>query len=289
VTAGPFRCRFSTWQQAFAAPPEGSGASEEANTRLTHLLRLAAVGELMAAIAHEVNQPLGAILCNADAADVLLKAKALPLDELPRILADIRKDAVRAGEVMARMRSLLCRREMSMRPLDLNRAISDTVDLVRADLSRRQVTVDTKFRPVPIVHGDPVLLQQVVLNLLLNGVDAMAETASSHRRLEIHTSHSEAGGVEVTVSDAGHGLSPEHATQIFDSFFTTKPNGIGLGLTIARSIIETHGGKIWAETRREGGARFRFCLPLPLTPETSGKGSEHGDRAEHRGHRNRRR
>jgi len=241
---------------------------EEANNRLAHVSRLAVMGELTASIAHEINQPLGAILSNADAAEILLRAEPTPLDELRQILDDIRRDSLRAGEVMRHMRSLLRKRELEKRPLDLNRSIRDVLALVHADLERRRVSVVTDFGPLPAVHGDAVHLQQVVLNLVLNGMDAMAEVAPGQRRLEIRTARAAAGGVEVTVSDMGSGIEPEQAERLFQSFYTTKKEGMGLGLAIARSIVETHGGRIWAESLPRGGASFRFFLPAGKDKET---------------------
>jgi PAS domain S-box-containing protein len=235
--------------------------AEEANDRLAHVSRLAVMGELTASIAHEINQPLGAILSNADAAEILLGQDPVPVDELRHVLDDIRKDDIRAGEVMRHMRSLLRKRELTMGPLDLNSAVRDVLELAHADLDRRRVPVVTSFGQLPLIRGDTVHLQQVVLNLILNGVDAMDEVPPSRRRLEVRTTRSEAGGVELAVSDMGPGFAPEQVEQLFQSFYTTKKEGMGLGLAIARSIIEAHGGRIWAETRPEGGATFCFRLP----------------------------
>jgi signal transduction histidine kinase len=237
------------------------------NDHLVHVSRLAAMGELTASIAHEINQPLGAILSNADAAELLLKQRPVPVEELRHILDDIRKDDIRAGEVMRHMRSLMQKREMAMGPLDLNHAIRDVLELAHADLGRRRVSVATELGQLPLVSGDVVHLQQVLLNLILNGVDAMDELAPAQRRLEIRSTRSAAGGVEVAVADMGSGFAPEQVEQLFQSFYTTKKEGMGLGLAIARSIIETHGGRIWAESRAGGGATFRFHLPAN-TPKT---------------------
>jgi PAS domain S-box-containing protein len=235
---------------------------EEANQRLAHVSRLAMVGELSASIAHEINQPLGAILSNADAAEILLSKETIPVEELRQIIDDIRHDDMRAGEVIRHMRSLLRRRELAMQPFDLNRAIADVLNFAGADLGRHGVRVDTEFTLLPIVHGDQVHLQQVVLNLILNAVDAMEAVPVSRRRLNIRTARSETGGVEITVSDAGIGISPEAAAHLFDSFYTTKPEGMGLGLSIARSIIEAHRGTIQVEPRAGEGACLKVCLPV---------------------------
>jgi signal transduction histidine kinase len=246
-----------------AAVAEGRIASRRLRSneeRLAHVSRLAVVGELTASIAHEINQPLGAILSNADAAEILVGRDPVPVAELRQIVEDIRKDGMRAGEVIRHMRALLRRRELTMQPFDLNRAIGDVLGLTGADLGRHRVKVETSLGPIPPVLGDQVHLQQVVLNLILNGVDAMSALPAGKRRLGIATARREAG-VEVTVWDSGPGIAAEDLGRLFDSFFTTKPNGLGLGLAIARSIVEAHGGSIRAETRPEGGASFSCFLP----------------------------
>jgi PAS domain S-box-containing protein len=235
--------------------------AEEANQRLAHASRLTVMGELTASIAHEINQPLGAILSNADAAELLLETDAGQLDEVRRILADIRKDDLRASEVIRRTRELLRNRPLERRPLDLNEMASGVVQLLGADAARRGVAVETELASgLPVVHGDRGHLQQVLLNLLLNGMDAMADTPASRRRLAVRTGRSD-GVVEVAVTDSGHGLDPSQLPRLFDSFFTTKKDGMGLGLSIARSIVEAHGGRIWAENRPGGGATFHFTVP----------------------------
>src|SRR5262249_14358727 len=166
---------------------------EEANQRLAHVSRLAMVGELSASIAHEINQPLGAILSNADAAEILLGRETIPVEELRQIIDDIRHDDMRAGEVIRHMRSLLRRRGLSMQPFDLNRAIADVLAFAGADLSRHGVKLDTDLAPLPIVYGDQVHLQQVVLNLILNAVDAMEPLPAARRRLSVRTARSETG------------------------------------------------------------------------------------------------
>ena len=234
--------------------------AEDANQRLAHASRLAVMGELTASIAHEINQPLGAILSNADAAELLLEADPGRLDEVRRILADIRKDDLRASQVIRRMRELLGKRALERQPLDLNEVTSGVLQLLGADAARRGVALETDLAPgLPAVHGDRVHLQQVLLNLLLNGMEAMADTPAPQRRLAVRTARSDSG-VEVAVTDSGPGIPPERLPRLFDSFFTTKQDGMGLGLSIARSIVEAHGGRIWAENRADGGATLRFAL-----------------------------
>jgi len=236
--------------------------AEEANQRLAHASRLAVMGELTASIAHEINQPLGAILANADAADLLLEGGAGRLYEVRRILADIRRDDLRASEVIRRMRELLGKRPLERQPLDVNEVTAGVLQLLAAEASRRSVAVETDLTPgLPAIHGDRGHLQQVLLNLLMNGLEAMADTPLARRRLAVRSARND-GMVEVAVIDAGHGLDRSQRSRLFESFFTTKKDGMGLGLPLARSIVEAHGGRIWAEDRPGGGATFRFTLPV---------------------------
>lgn len=229
---------------------------------LAHAARLATAGELTAAIAHEINQPLSAILSNAEAAELMLVSEPLPVGELRQILADIRSDDLRASEVIRRLRSLLGKHEAEMVPLDLNALVTDVLQLLTIEARRRGVELVTELGEIPLVHGDRVQLQQVLLNLVLNGMDAMSDTAPVRRRITVSTDLDGHGGVGVAVSDAGHGIPVEQLPQVFNSFITSKPNGMGLGLSIARSIIEAHGGKILAENNPGGGATLRFTFPV---------------------------
>ena len=229
---------------------------------LTHASRLAIGGELTASIAHEINQPLTAILANIGAADRFLQSKPPALDEIREILDDIRKDDVRATEIIQRIRALLRKRELLMSPLDLNEVVAEVVRMVSADARRRAVMLETDFSPAQIkVLGDQVHLQQVLLNLIFNGMDAMMHTPEAERHLLVRTSRNGDQNIMVSVTDAGHGILPETQTSIFESFFTTKEEGMGLGLGIARSIIKAHGGRIWAENNSSSGATFYFTLP----------------------------
>jgi PAS domain S-box-containing protein len=245
---------------------------EEARQELAHASRLTLLGEMTASIAHEINQPLGAILSNADAAEMLLESAPASLSEVRHILDDIRKDDLRASEVIRRLRALLRKREMEMQPVDLNEVISEILGLIRAESGRRGVAIETDLAAdLPLIRGDKVHLQQIFLNLLLNGMDAMADTTGA-RKLTVRTALNENGCVAIAVSDAGPGIGPDRLPRLFDPFFSTKKEGMGLGLPIARSLVEAHGGRIWAENNPGGGATFRFTLP-PGAKQPGGESS----------------
>jgi PAS domain S-box-containing protein len=229
---------------------------------LAHISRVASMGELTASLAHELNQPLTAIASNAFAGQRYLAQPAPPLDELREILTDVAADAQRAGEVIHRLRSLLKKDTSRFQALDVNEVIREVVALTRTDAIIRHRPIDLDLTPdfAPVM-GDRVQLQQVLLNLVLNGMDAMAAQPEATRRLAIRTVI-EIGAVRVGVRDHGAGIPAENLAQIFATFFTTKPGGMGMGLAISRSIVEVHGGRIWAENNPEGGATFWFTLPL---------------------------
>lgn len=237
--------------------------AEEADRDLAHAARLAVVGELTASIAHEINQPLGAILSNAEAAEMLLESDSPPLDEVRKILADIRKDDLRASETIRHIRLLTRKREMRMESLDLNEIAFEVMRLVATDARRRKVPLRTEFTASPTtVLGDRIHLQQVLMNLVLNAMDAMNETPENERQLFVRIATNGQKRVEVSVTDSGRGILPERLPRLFESFFTTKESGMGLGLAIARSIIDAHQGHILAENNSDRGATFRFDLPI---------------------------
>jgi PAS domain S-box-containing protein len=237
--------------------------AEEMSRDLAHASRLATVGELSASIAHEINQPLGAILSNADAAELLLESESPPLDEVRKILADIRNDDLRASDIIRHIRLLTRKQVMQMEPLDVSEVAGEVVRLMEAEARRRNVSLCTKFAAAPgTILGDRVHLQQVLMNLILNGMEAMADTPESERRLYVRTATNGQRRVEISVTDYGRGIPPEKLPWLFDSFFTTKETGMGLGLAIARSIIDAHQGQIFAENNSDAGATFRFDLPV---------------------------
>jgi signal transduction histidine kinase len=247
------------WQRRRRLRAEGD--KHVARTELAHAARLASMGELTASIAHEIKQPLSAILAHADTAELLLESGAPPRSELQRILAEIRRDNLRANDVITRLRDLLGRHVMARRPLDLNEAIGDALRVVDPEARRRGVEIVTDLDGGLLpVSGDSVHLQQVVLNLVLNAMDAVQAVENGPRRVTVSTREL-AQGAQVTVADSGIGIDPSVAARLFESFITTKPHGLGLGLSIAHSIVEAHGGTIEVVAGVERGAVFRIVLP----------------------------
>jgi len=236
--------------------------AEDADRRLAQAGRLALVGELTASIAHEINQPLGAILSNSDALEMLLEAGAGRPEEIRAILSDIRREGLRASDVIRNVRSLVRPREMQMRALDLRELAADVMRLAETESRRRGVLIEADMAPgLPRVRGDRVWLQQLLLNLIVNGMDAMSDEPQRQRCLALRASPNGGTWVEVAVADAGHGIPADLLPRLFNSFFTTREHGMGLGLSISRSIVEAHGGRIWAENNPGAGATFRFTLP----------------------------
>jgi two-component system, LuxR family, sensor kinase FixL len=247
---------------------------EELRSELARSGRVTVLGQLASALAHELSQPLGAILRNAEAAELHLNSPSPDLDELREIVADIRKDDRRAGDVIEQMRALIKRRTLQMNPLALNELVQDVIALVHSDAMARNVAIDCVVAPgLPAVSGDRVHLSQVLLNLIMNGMDAIQNTPGSNRRVVIEARLREHGQIEVAVTDSGSGVPPEVIGKVFEPLFTTKSDGLGMGLPISRTIIEAHGGRLWAEHAPGGrGLTFRFTLSQAeaalRTPET---------------------
>lgn len=236
--------------------------------------RVAMMGQLASALAHEINQPLGAILRNAEAAELFLQHASPDLDEIRAILADIRKDDQRASAVIGRMRALMRRHELDTQPLDVAEFIGDVTALTRADAVVRQVKLEAEVPPdLPLVRGDRVHLQQVLLNLIINAMDAVGDAGGKDRRVTVCARCDVGKVVEIAVTDSGHGIPGDKLARIFDPFFTTKPSGLGMGLAISRTIIEAHGGRLWAENNDGPGATFRFTLNVE---GVEGPGSREG-------------
>ena len=234
----------------------------EAQEELAHVTRVTTLGELTASIAHEVNQPLAGVLANAEACLLWLDRETPNLDGARRSVEWIIQDANRAGDVIRRVRGLLKKSDAQKAPLDINDVVNDGVALVQRELFSHQVSLRMELAPVrPVVLADRVQLQQVIINLVINGIEAMQAVTKRPRELAIRT-HRNERQVVVTVKDCGVGISPEDADRLFNAFFTTKSSGMGMGLSICRSIIEAHGGRVWAEPNLPHGAIFHFTVPL---------------------------
>jgi signal transduction histidine kinase len=239
-------------------------AEDDARHRRSELAqasRLALAGELTASIAHEINQPLGAILANAGAAEALLRRGVTNSDEFRAIIADIKQADLRASDVIRRVRALVTTHEVEHEVVDVNTIVRDVLAFLHGETERRDVVVDVELASeMPELLADRVQLQQAVVNLCVNALDAMDDTPPRGRRLGVRTRTGAGGAIEIAISDTGPGIPPDQLPRLFDSFFTTKANGTGLGLSITRSIVDAHGGTLSAENR-DKGALFRIVLP----------------------------
>jgi C4-dicarboxylate-specific signal transduction histidine kinase len=236
--------------------------AESDRTELRHMTRVSLLGQLSASIAHQLNQPLAAILGNAEAARKMLGREKVDLGELREICDDIVSEDHRASQVIRRLSELYKRGEMKMEPLDLNELVRETLELVRTELSTRHVTAVTDLAsPLPRVEGGRVQLQQVLLNLILNACEAMNGTVMEPRKLVVRT-ESSADGVSLYVVDSGPGIAADDIKHIFDAFWTTKTGGMGMGLALCQSIVAAHRGTITAANNADGGAAF--CVTLPI-------------------------
>jgi len=237
-------------------------ALQQTQSELAHVARVMTTGELAATIAHEVNQPLTAMVANANAARRMLGNGKPDLDEAREAIDDIVKDAHRASEVVGRIRSLLKKGSHRTEPLAINEVIEEVVAIVRNDLAGKRVSLRMEMATdLPEVEADRVEIQQVILNLTMNAVEAMSSVEDRSRNLLIRTARDESRGVLIEVRDSGIGIASENLQRIFDAFYTTRPEGMGMGLSICRTIIESHGGRLWAESNEGRGATFRFTLP----------------------------
>jgi two-component system sensor kinase FixL len=229
---------------------------------LTHIGRVSAMGELAASLAHELNQPLTAILSNAQAAHRFLAGDVVDREQMREILTDIIADDKRAGDVIRRLRVLFKKADPELVSLDLNAVVGEVARLVRSDAVLRNVAMSLELAPgLPRVRGDRVQLQQLVLNLVLNGFEAMRESGAGERTLVIRTAPDGAAAVRVEVQDSGVGVDEQDLDRIFQPLYTTKAEGLGMGLAIARTIVDAHGGRLEVANNIEGGATFRFALP----------------------------
>lgn len=238
-------------------------ALQEAKAELAHVARVTTMGELTASIAHEINQPLATVVTNANACYRLLASESPDLEEVREAVADIAEAGMRAGEVISRIRALLKKGTPEKTPLDINQVIEEVLTLTRSELQRHGVLLRTELLAgLPLVLGDRVQLQQMILNLTLNGMEAMTSIRNGPRLLLIRSQVHHSRGVLVEVQDSGVGLDRGSIERLFDPFFTTKPNGMGMGLAICRTIIEAHGGHLWATPNNGQGATFQFTLPV---------------------------
>jgi signal transduction histidine kinase len=237
--------------------------------KLTHLSRVAMLGELSGALAHELQQPLTAILCNANAAQLLSNKENLDIAELREILQEIVSDDKNAGQIIHRLRALMLRGETQFQDLEISEVLDDVLALARGTLKERNVQVNTRVEEeLPEVHGDRIELQQVLLNLLLNASESMSANPARDRRIEVVMAPvDDASAVRISVLDCGRGIDVDQLERVFDPFFTTKDGGMGLGLAISQSIVAAHGGRLWAANRPDRGAAFHFTLPIKTGKE----------------------
>ena len=229
---------------------------------LTHLARVATLGELTTSVIHEVTQPIAAARNNAAAALRFLSRNPPDLEEVREALGSVVKATDWAGAIVDRFRVHVKKAPPRNDRFDINDAINELIALTRGEVSENGVTVRIRFaKGLSPVQGDRVQLQQVILNLILNAVEAMRSVDDAPRELSIGTERERSDEILVAVRDSGPGIDPEHLERVFESFYTTKPNGMGLGLSICRSIVDAHGGRLWADANKPGGAVFQFTLP----------------------------
>ena len=241
---------------------ERTAALQEVQSELTHVTRVMTLGELTASIAHEVNQPLAAIVTNGNATLRWLGGATPNLSEARQAVERIIKDSYRASAVISRIRALVKKTPPRNDLVDLNEVIGEVFTLAQNEARRNRVLLKQQLRhDLPQVRGDRVQLQQVILNLIINGLEAIAKSQNGTRELSVRSDQDEAENVRVAVSDSGEGLDSANLERVFDAFFTTKPDGMGMGLAISRTIIESHGGRLWATSNSPHGAVFQFTLP----------------------------
>jgi C4-dicarboxylate-specific signal transduction histidine kinase len=244
-------------------------ALRQAYADLTRVSRITSIGALTASLAHEINQPIGAAVANANACLRWLAADAPDLEEVRAAAAAIVKNGTRAAEIVARTRRLFEKGAPQSEPIDVDDVVRETVALLSGETTRHAVSIRTSLATgLPQIQADRVQLQQVLMNLILNGIDAM-ESVVGAREITIASQMNDEAQIMISVADAGAGLAPELAEKLFDTFFTTKPHGTGMGLSISRSIISAHGGRLWAEPNEPRGALFRFTLPTAASQVTA--------------------
>jgi C4-dicarboxylate-specific signal transduction histidine kinase len=237
--------------------------AQEHRNEAAHLLRAASLGELATALAHELKQPLAAILSNAQAAQVYLDRDKFDLLEFREILSDIVADDKRASDVIDRVRSLLKKEEFRPQSLEANQLIRDVLRLLQNDLTSHSVRVVTELTTdLPSIRGDRVQLQQVLINLIINAQEAMSQATKNDRTLTLRSGRMGDSVIQISVADTGNGIPPGGEEAVFESYYTTKPQGLGLGLSLSRSILIAHGGRLWAEHGASDGATFHCTIPV---------------------------
>jgi len=261
--AAAFVVDLSDRKKAEQAARESEKRHAEARMELAHANRVATMGELSASITHEINQPVAAAVNNASAALRWLGKEPPDLEQARQALNRIFANGNRASEVIGRIRALIKKAPPSKDAVEINEAILEVIALTRGEVLKNDVSVQTQLaEDLPPIQGDRVQLQQVILNLIINAVEAMRCVSEGARELLIRTEKDASGGVLVVVQDSGPGVSPESFDRLFDAFYTTKPGGMGMGLSICRSIIEAHDGRLWAVPHDGPGATFQFTLPI---------------------------
>jgi C4-dicarboxylate-specific signal transduction histidine kinase len=242
---------------------------QQAQDELAYVTRVTTLGEITASIAHEVNQPLAAIVTSGETSLRFLALDPPELDEVREALTRMISDGKRAGDIVQRIRALAKKAETQTVRVDLNALARESATLLRQEIANHGAVVRLDLSAdLPAVLGDRVQLQQVIINLIMNGVQAMAEIGGRSRELVIRTANNPAGAL-LAVQDCGIGLTPENAKRLFSPFFTTKPSGMGIGLSICRTIIESHGGRVWASGNDGPGATFQFTVPAAVTPDAA--------------------
>jgi C4-dicarboxylate-specific signal transduction histidine kinase len=256
-------------KRAEAEARESERRRREMQMELAHANRVATMGQLTASIAHEVKQPITATVANARAALRFLGAQTVDLNEVRQILNDIVQDVNRAGEVISRIHDLIKKAPPRKDRLEINRAIREVIELTRGEAVKNAISVQARLADgLPLIQGDQIQLQQVILNLIINAVEAMSSMSDGARELLISSGKADSGGVLVSVRDSGPGLAAAGLDRLFDPFYTTKPSGLGLGLSICHSIIEAHGGRLWAKANVPRGAILEFALPAQPDAES---------------------
>jgi PAS domain S-box-containing protein len=229
---------------------------------LTRISRFTAMGELVASIAHEINQPLSAVITNSDAALRWLTRPTPNLEEVHAALKRVNRDANLASAVIARIRTFLRTGDIKRELIQIKPMLDELLQMLKNTLSETEISVQVDYPPMPLVlMADPVQLQQVLLNLIMNAVDAMRELSQQERLLQISVHTTALNSLQFSIEDNGLGIHTDMETKLFNAFFSTKPNGLGMGLAISRSIVENHGGRLWCDTERSVGARFIFTIP----------------------------